>query len=63
MVRFSADSEAGKALQKHVQAKLQTEEYLGQDFTDDSLSMYITTLLSQVTTVWHFRGDAAAQTA
>ena len=48
MVRFDPQSDAGRAFQKHVQARLQQDDLLGSDFVDESLSVYIVTLMAQV---------------
>ena len=46
--KFDVASPAGAAVQALINAKFQTEEFLGTDFTDTSLATYLTTLISQV---------------
>ena len=46
-MKFTGDSEVGKFMQKRIQAKLQSDDLLGSDFVDESLSAYLTALLGQ----------------
>ena len=44
---FEPDGPGGRALQAHIQTQLQSDDYLGADFLDPALSVYLTALLSK----------------